>query len=55
MTQLFKQLHKKVYESEDNFVFNSELIEIYMNMLVKYDMYYEGIQARQEYINYLHK
>lgn len=41
-----KSLHKKVYETEDNFIFNSELIDMYMNMLVKYDMFHDAIQAR---------
>ena len=55
LTQLFKSLNKKVYETEDNFIFNSELIDVYMNMLVKYEMYHDAILARNQYIKYLHK
>jgi hypothetical protein len=44
-----------VYETEDNFIFNSDLIDMYMNMLIRYDMYHEGIRARKDYIKYLHK
>ena len=55
LTQLFKALHDKVYQTEDNYVFNSDLIDMYMNMLVKYNMLHEAIQARMQFIRYLHK
>ena len=55
LTQLFKSLHKKVYETEDNFIFNSDLVDMYVNMLVKYEMFHDAIQARQDFIKYLHK
>ena len=55
LAQLFKSLHSKVYETEDNFIFNSDMIDQYMNMLGKYDMYHEAIQARQQFIRYMVK
>ena len=55
MTQLYKSLHKKVYESEDNFIFNSDIVDHYMNMLCKYDMFHEAIEARNDFIKHLVK
>lgn len=55
LAQLYKSLHKKVYETEDNYVFNSDLIDHYMNMLVKYKMYHDAIEARKQFVKYLIK
>jgi len=55
LAQLYKSLHQKVYESEDNFIFNSDMVDLYMNMLCKYDMFHEAIEARNTFIKYLVK
>lgn len=55
LTQLYKSLLTKTFETEDNYIFNSDMIDLYMNMAVKYNMYHDAIEARYTHIKYLKK
>ena len=52
---LYKSLHSQVFVSEDNYIFNSDLVDEYLNLLVSNDRFNEAIEARQQFIAYLKK
>lgn len=55
VVNLYKQLHIKVYETEDNYTFNSDIVDQYLNCLVKHNKLYDAIEARQRFIKYMVK
>ena len=50
---MFKSIHTQVLEKEDYYIFNSDIVDEYMNVLMEYEMFHEAISARQRFIKYL--
>jgi hypothetical protein len=42
-----------VLEKEDYYIFNSDIVDEYMNVLMEYKMFHEAISARKRFIKYL--
>ena len=40
-------------EKEDYYIFNTDIVDEYMNILMQYDMPHDAIQARYRFIKYL--
>lgn len=55
ISNLYKSLYHQVFATEDNFLFNQDLIDTYLNFLVGKDLFFEAIEARQTFIKYLVK
>ena len=49
---LYKSIYGQTFENEDNFLFNSEVIDEYMNLLLRYDKFYDAIEARNLLLKY---
>ena len=52
---VYKSMYSQVFDSEDNYIFNSDVVDEYLNLLMKYTKFHEAIEARQMYIKYLKK
>jgi hypothetical protein len=44
--KLFASLYSQLFEHPDNMLFNQDLVDDYMNMLLTYDKYHEAIEAK---------
>jgi hypothetical protein len=52
---MFKGLHEKIYENEDNFLFNSDFVDEFLNMLLDLELNHDAIKARKQFIKYMLK
>ena len=52
---LYKSLYNQVFANEDNYLFNQDLIDDYMNFIVNESEYFEAIEAKNKYIQYKRK
>ena len=50
---MYKSIYAQIFSNEDNYVFNSEFVDDYLNVLLKFDKVHEAIVARQSFIKYL--
>ena len=52
---MYKSIYSQIFENEDYYVFNQDVIDDYMNLLLTNDLFFEAIEARKVFINYLIK
>lgn len=50
---LYKSVYNQTFENEDNYLFNQEIVDEYVNFLMRHDKIYEAIEARNRFIQYL--
>lgn len=53
IVNLYKSIYTQVLEKEDYYIFNSDIVDEYMNVLMQNDMHHDAIQARYRFIKYL--
>ena len=52
---MYKKLHDRIFENEDNFLFNSDFVDDFLNMLLEQNLNFEAIIARKKFIKYMIK
>ena len=50
---LYGSIYNQILANQDYFIFNTDVVDEYLNMLIKNDMIYEGIEARRSFIKML--
>ena len=52
---IYKGVYSQIFASEDNYIFNTDAIDEYLNLLMKFQKYDEAIESRNLFIQYLKK
>ena len=46
-------MYAQIFENSDNFIFNQDLIDEYINFLVSNNLYFDAISAKQRFVTHL--